>query len=55
MVHAENAEMIDVLTKQLMPKEKAPYYHAVSSRPVVEAESDAAAIYLAELVGSASL
>lgn len=50
MVHAENAEMIDVLTKQLVAEGKtAPYYHAVSRPPVVEAEATRRAIYLAEL------
>lgn len=50
MVHAENADMIDVLTKQLIAEGKtAPYYHAVSRPPVVEAEATRRAIYLAEL------
>lgn len=50
MVHAENAEMIDVLQKQLIAEGKtAPYYHAVSRPPVVEAEATRRAIYLAEL------
>jgi len=50
MVHAENAEMIDVLTKKLIAEGKtAPYYHAVSRPPVVEAEATRRAIYLAEL------
>jgi dihydropyrimidinase len=50
MVHAENAEMIDVLTKKLISEGKtAPYYHAVSRPPVVEAEATRRAIYLAEL------
>lgn len=50
MVHAENAEMIDVLTQQLIAEGKtAPYYHAVSRPPVVEAEATRRAIYLAEL------
>ena len=50
MVHAENADMIDVLTNQLIAEGKtAPYYHAVSRPPVVEAEATRRAIYLAEL------
>jgi len=50
MVHAENADMIDVLTKQLIAEGKtAPYYHAVSRPPVVEAEATRRAIYLAEM------
>lgn len=50
MVHAENADMIDVLIKQLVAEGKIePYYHAVSRPPVVEAEATRRAIYLAEL------
>ncbi|MGI6731165.1 MAG: dihydropyrimidinase [Anaerovoracaceae bacterium] len=50
MVHAENAEMIDVLTQKLISEGKTdPYYHAVSRPPVVEAEATRRAIYLAEL------
>jgi dihydropyrimidinase len=50
MVHAENADMIDVLQKQLIAEGKTePYYHAVSRPPVVEAEATRRAIYLAEL------
>ncbi|MFA7660206.1 MAG: dihydropyrimidinase [Anaerovoracaceae bacterium] len=50
MVHAENAEMIDVLSKKLIAEgNTAPYYHAVSRPPVVEAEATRRAIYLAEL------
>lgn len=53
MVHAENAEMIDVLTQKLISEGKtAPYYHAVSRPPVVEAEATRRAIYLAELAGA---
>ena len=53
MVHAENAEMIDVLTKQLIAAGKTqPYYHAVSRPPVVETEATRRAIYLAELAGA---
>ena len=37
MVHAENADMIDVATKKLIAEGKTgPYYHAVSRPPVVE-------------------
>jgi dihydropyrimidinase len=50
MVHAENADMIDVLTQQLISQGKVePYYHAVSRPPVVEAEATRRAIYLAQL------
>lgn len=38
-MHAENADMIDVLQKQLIAEGKGePYYHAVSRPPVVEAD-----------------
>ncbi len=50
MVHAENADAIDVLQKQCVAKgQVGPYYHAVSRPPVVEAEATKRAIYLAEL------
>ena len=50
MVHAENADMIDVATRQLIAEGKrGPYYHAVSRPPVVEAEATRRAIYLAEM------
>lgn len=50
MVHAENADMIDVATKQLIAEGKTgPYYHAVSRPTVVEAEATRRAIYLAEM------
>lgn len=53
MVHAENAEMIDVLTKKLIAEGKTePYYHAVSRPTVVEAEATQRAIYLAQLAGA---
>ncbi|MDD5986390.1 MAG: dihydropyrimidinase [Eubacteriales bacterium] len=50
MVHAENADMIDVMTKKLIAEGKtAPYYHAVSRPPVVEAEATRRAIYMAQM------
>ena len=53
MVHAENADMIDVLTQQLVAEGKVePYYHAVSRPPVVEAEATRRAIYLAQLANA---
>jgi len=53
MVHAENDQMIDVLTKQLIAQGKTgPYYHAVSRPPVVEAEATRRAIYLAKLANA---
>lgn len=49
MVHAENADVIDVLQRQLIAEGKGePYYHAVSRPTVVEAEATRRAIYLAE-------
>ncbi len=48
MVHAENADVIDVLQKQLVAEGKTePKYHAVSRPPLVEAEATQRAIYLA--------
>ena len=53
MVHAENAEAIDVLQKELVAQGKtAPYYHAVSRPPLVEAEATRRAIYLSQLAGA---
>ena len=50
MVHAENADAIDVLQRQLIAEGKTePYYHAVSRPPIVEAEATRRAIYLAQL------
>jgi dihydropyrimidinase len=48
MVHAENADVINVLQKQLVAEGKTePKYHAVSRPPLVEAEATQRAIYLA--------
>ena len=50
MVHAENADAIDVLQKELTAADKTePYYHAVSRPPLVEAEATGRAIYLSRL------
>ena len=50
MVHAENADAIDVLQKKLVAEGKTdPYYHAVSRPPLVEAEATKRAIYLAQM------
>lgn len=50
MVHAENADAIDVLQKELIAEGKtAPYYHAVSRPPLVEAEATKRAIYLSQI------
>lgn len=51
MVHAENGDMVDYLTKQLIAQGKtAAYYHAASRPPIVEGEATSRAISLAELV-----
>lgn len=50
MVHAENADVIDVLQKECLAKGQiAPYYHAVSRPPYVEVEATQRAINLAIL------
>lgn len=49
MVHAENADMIDVLQKLCLQRGQVdPIYHAVSRPPVVEDECTTRAIYLAK-------
>lgn len=53
MVHAENGDVIDVLTRQLLGAGKTePKYHAVSRPPAVEAEATGRAIDLARIAGS---
>lgn len=53
MVHAENADLIDVLQKQCLAEGKTdPIYHAVSRPPLVEVEATQRAAYLAELAGA---
>ena len=53
MVHAENADVIDVLQKQLLSEGKTgPYYHAVSRPPLVEIEATQRAINLAAMAGA---
>ena len=50
MVHAENGDIVDFLTKKLIAEGKTgTYYHAVSRPPVCEAEATRRAIYLAEM------
>lgn len=50
MVHAENADVIDVLQKELLAKgETGPYGHALSRPPHVEVEATQRAISLAKL------
>ncbi len=49
MVHAENADIIDVMQKQCLARgEVDPIYHAVSRPPIVETECTQRAISLAE-------
>lgn len=51
MVHAENGDMVDYLTKKLIAEGKTgAYYHAASRPPIVEGEATSRAIYLAQLV-----
>lgn len=50
MVHAENGDIVDFLTKKLIAEGKTgTYYHAVSRPNVCEAEATRRAIYLAEM------
>ncbi|KAI2708462.1 hypothetical protein CBS147332_6523 [Penicillium roqueforti] len=51
MIHAENGDMIQWLTNKLESKGMvAPYYHALSRPPLVEAEATNRAIALAHLI-----
>ena len=51
MVHAENGDVVDWMTNQLqMQGLTAPYYHAISRPPLVEAEATNRAISLAEIL-----
>lgn len=53
MLHAENGDMVDYLTKKLIAEGKtSPKYHAVSRPPIVEGEATSRAIYLAEMTGA---
>lgn len=53
MVHAENADIIDVLQNQLANEGKLePYYHAVSRPVLAEAEATQRAIYLSAIAGA---
>ncbi|MGN7398085.1 dihydropyrimidinase [Peribacillus frigoritolerans] len=50
MVHAENADVIDVLQKEYISKGQTdPYFHALSRPPLVEVEATQRAINLAAL------
>lgn len=50
MVHAENADAVDVLQKQLIKDGRTePYGHVLSRPPMVEAEATARAIHLAKI------
>jgi len=51
MVHAENADLIDLLQKNCIEKGNIePYYHAVSRPPIVEVEATERAISIAKLM-----
>jgi len=53
MIHAENADIIAELQKQLLAEGKtAPEYHAVSRPPVAEAEATFRATMLAQAAGA---
>lgn len=53
MVHAENADVIDVLQKECLANGNTePYYHAVSRPPYAETEAAERAINLAILAGA---
>lgn len=53
MLHAENGDMVDYLTRKLIAEGKTePKYHAVSRPPIVEAEATSRAIYLAQMTGA---
>ena len=53
MVHAENADLIDVLQKECIEQGNyQPYYHAVSRPPIVEVEATERAINIAKLTGA---
>ncbi|MDP4108643.1 MAG: dihydropyrimidinase [Bacillota bacterium] len=52
-VHAENAEIIDMLQQDCVKAgNTAPKYHAVSRPPMVETEAARRAVYLAEQMGA---
>lgn len=53
MVHAENADLIDMLQKDCIDKgEYGPYSHAVSRPPLVEVEATERAINIAKLMNA---
>lgn len=50
LVHAENGDVVDLLTRQLLDEGRTgPRWHADSRPPLVEAEATARTIYLARL------
>lgn len=50
MIHAENADVIDVLQKKYISEGKtSPYYHALSRPPEVEVEATQRVIHLASM------
>jgi dihydropyrimidinase len=51
MMHAENADMIELITEQLYEQKKTdPYYHAISRPKISEDEATYRAISLAQLM-----
>lgn len=53
MVHAENADLIDLLQKECIEKGNyQPYFHAVSRPPLVEVEATERAISIAKLMNA---
>ncbi|MED4207207.1 amidohydrolase family protein, partial [Neobacillus mesonae] len=53
MIHAENADVIDLLQKECLEKGQVePYYHAVSRPTLVEVEATQRVINLAKLAGA---
>lgn len=53
MIHGENGDMIDVLTKKLLVEgKKAPCFHSMASPVITEAEATRRAIFLAKLAKS---
>ncbi|MDI6808929.1 MAG: dihydropyrimidinase [Candidatus Eisenbacteria bacterium] len=52
-IHAENGDIVDVLTKKLLAEGKTePKYHAASRPPAVEAEATGRAIAIAAFAGA---
>lgn len=53
MIHAENSDMIDLVTKRLLGNQKtSPYYHALARPQIAESEATHRAIALATLTST---